>query len=189
MTRMTRDAQQRALDEVYAQIPRIECRGECWDSCGPIQMTRVEQQRMAVRQGKTLPLLSKARRCPMLGMFGQCTVYDDRPLICRLWGVVPSMQCNFGCVPEGGLLSERAGHLLIARAMEISGDHAGAEKTRALWADPATAAWSEAFINQREKERKRAWTRNRDASERDGSALYVDRMGRVSRHRSERAHD
>src|SRR2546429_6087610 len=37
---------------------------------------------------------------------GRCTVYEVRPMICRLWGMVEGMQCPHGCVPEGGHLTE-----------------------------------------------------------------------------------
>lgn len=51
--------------------------------------------------------------CPAL-VDGQCSVYDDRPLICRLWGVTEGLPCPYGCEPDSvvpdadafGMLSE-----------------------------------------------------------------------------------
>ncbi len=36
--------------------------------------------------------------CTFLGPNG-CTVYDERPLICRLYGTVPSLPCPHGQRP------------------------------------------------------------------------------------------
>jgi len=36
--------------------------------------------------------------CPHLGPQG-CTVYAERPLICRLFGTTPHMPCPEGCRP------------------------------------------------------------------------------------------
>jgi len=37
--------------------------------------------------------------CPHLGEEG-CQVYDERPLICRLFGTTPGLACPNGCRPE-----------------------------------------------------------------------------------------
>ena len=37
--------------------------------------------------------------CPHLGASG-CEVYDERPLICRLFGTTPSLLCPHGRHPE-----------------------------------------------------------------------------------------
>ena len=33
--------------------------------------------------------------------------YEDRPLLCRLFGNVSRMPCPFGCEPKGGFISPR----------------------------------------------------------------------------------
>lgn len=181
--------QRRQLEELYASLPKIECKGECWDSCGPIAMTPVERGLIDDVAGVQLPLLQTKLRCPALGMFGTCTVYEVRPLICRLWGLVPSMRCNFGCMPEGGLMRERDGHLAIARAYEISGDHGRAQAIREVFATEDSSAAAEEFIVAHERARKERWAARREHAEASGTQTYVDRMGRVSRHRTERAHE
>lgn len=182
---------QAQLTEVYESLPQIDCKGACWDSCGSIGMSVPEQRRIRERHGRTLPLMAAFAAqgdgmCPALTMFGQCSVYADRPLICRLWGLVPSMRCNFGCVPDGGLLTERDGHLLLARVSEIAGDHGQAAKIRALWEDPDTAAVTERQLRQLEDERKVAWTVRRNLAERNGTAIYVTPQGLTSK-RTEQA--
>lgn len=108
------------LAAAYASLPAIECRGQCQDSCGSIAMSRLEQARIAARYGRTLPLIAAFdRSCPALTILGRCSVYADRPMVCRLWGLVPSMRCPHGCLPEGGLLDEAEGLRLMARVIEI----------------------------------------------------------------------
>ena len=47
------------------------------------------------------PKKSDVLTCPALDVaFGLCSVYPDRPTLCRLWGVVEKMRCPFGCEPE-----------------------------------------------------------------------------------------
>lgn len=196
---MTRHSSRRAapdvqaqLDAVYASLPSIECRGQCWDSCGSIGMTRVEQRRIAEQHGRTLPLVAAFAAqgdglCPALTMLGRCSVYADRPLICRLWGLVPSMACNFGCRPEGGLMAERDGHLALARVAEIAGDHGLAAQIRALWEDPDVAAETERRLRRLEAERKVAWEARRNLAEARGSALFIGPGGRIARERTGQA--
>jgi hypothetical protein len=37
--------------------------------------------------------------CPLL-VDNRCSMYDNRPLICRLWGIIREMPCPFGCAPD-----------------------------------------------------------------------------------------
>ena len=85
-------------------------------------MSRVEWERIIERLGfepkagdfSTLLDL----QCPMLSPDRRCNVYDIRPLICRLWGLVRTMRCPWGCVPERWL-SHEDGHRLLARVEAI----------------------------------------------------------------------
>ena len=86
-----------ALDRLYSELPRLDCKGLCADSCGPIVMSRVEWDRIGQVLGHKPQ--AKGIDCPMLAA-GRCTVYDVRPAICRLWGIAEEMPCPFGCKPE-----------------------------------------------------------------------------------------
>ncbi len=81
------------LHQIYARVPHIACKGLCAESCGPIQMSKLEHEILGEPPA--------AMTCTLL-VAGRCSRYEDRPLICRLWGVVPEMPCQFGCQPEGG---------------------------------------------------------------------------------------
>lgn len=120
------------LDALYAQLPRIECRGSCHDSCGPIDMTRPERRRIAVAGYEVTPeaAIVAGMRCPALTVLKRCAVYPVRPMICRLWGLTRAMTCTYGCVPEGGHLSEAQAYEFLACAADIAGETAQAARFR-----------------------------------------------------------
>lgn len=121
------------LDEQYARIPSmLNCNGQCWHTCRNISATRLENERVAEvghplarripdaeedkrkRHGEEMP-----NRCTNLGPFGNCTVYADRPYVCRLWGTadLPALRmrrCPMGCEPERWLSLEEARDIGIA---------------------------------------------------------------------------
>lgn len=91
---MSDEIERRAL---WAQVPSVNCRGLCTESCGPIGMSRAEEAILA-RRGVTVGFDPETLTCDQL-KFGRCSVYEDRPMVCRLWGAIPDMPCPFGCEP------------------------------------------------------------------------------------------
>src|ERR1044072_6244417 len=98
-----------AIQALYAQLPTIACKGYCHDSCGPIPVTDVELEAMARAAGREVTAMEGpgSRRflvrlhandldCQLLHK-GQCTIYESRPLICRLMGVTEGLPCVYGC--------------------------------------------------------------------------------------------
>lgn len=119
--------QDRELDALYATLPRLDCQGFCSESCGPIGMSVRERTRILERSG---PVKSDSSgTCSMLAE-RRCTVYEIRPMVCRLWGLVRSMPCPYGCRPEGGLLSDEDGKRLLAAADRLGGKAGPAEFER-----------------------------------------------------------
>ncbi len=98
-------------------------------------MTVLEQRHIRESTGVVLPLAQAGKLCPALTMLRRCGVYEARPMICRLWGMVPMMRCNYGCVPVGGWLTDRQAYEFLARVAELAGDHAQAERYRAPFRD------------------------------------------------------
>lgn len=82
------------VEALYAEVPEFECRGLCQESCGAISMTAAERRRVEQHTGRKHEPSSP---CQHLGPMGQCTIYDVRPLVCRLWGLSPMMRCPHGC--------------------------------------------------------------------------------------------
>jgi hypothetical protein len=118
------------LDAIYARIPGMNCKGLCQECCGSIGLTRLEQDRIQQRHGLRLPLMAVFEdQCPALDRAGRCTVYNDRPAVCRLWGAVPSMTCPHGCEPDQ-TMTDAAGLLAIADVEDLAGNPARAEHLR-----------------------------------------------------------
>lgn len=120
-----------ALEALYEQLPVVRCQGLCADSCASMGMTVLEQRHIRARTGKSLPLAHAGHLCEALTMLRQCGVYEARPMICRIWGMVAAMRCDYGCVPEGGFLSDAQAYEFLARVFELAGDHDQAEAYRA----------------------------------------------------------
>lgn len=117
-----------ALDDLYAQLPSLDCKGLCADSCGPIDMSDAERTRIA-EQGTTInPQQTKPGTLTCVALnetfgAGRCTVYPIRPMICRLWGVAESMPCAYGCQPSGGLIPDATALDYLAQALVLGGSH------------------------------------------------------------------
>lgn len=115
-----------SLERIYRAVPAVDCRGLCADACGPIEMSTAERARIADRgvrippAGEALTAIAEGAdaSCPALAD-DRCTVYEDRPLVCRLWGAVQSMPCPHGCAVTPGLLMDAGARALIDRAERI----------------------------------------------------------------------
>jgi hypothetical protein len=117
-----------AITDIWSAIPPVACKGLCQDSCGPIAMSNDEDSRIR-RRGFEIPPMAEALAaldrgedyyCPAL-VDGSCAVYEDRPTICRLWGVTESMPCPHGCTPEQALTREESHELLRLSAVAGGG--------------------------------------------------------------------
>ncbi len=120
------------LEAIYAELPDIDCQGRCWDSCGPIEMSKIERDRIR-KAGVEIPFGSfhvhGPYKCPALTMFHQCSVYSIRPIICRIWGLSRRLPCTYGCRPER-YLSEPEIYELMARIFDLSGQPQEARMAR-----------------------------------------------------------
>jgi len=120
------------LDALYEQIPMLECKGRCHDSCTLIPASELEHRRINA-VGKTIgPRMSgrsisnlrtsaagRTPRCPALGPFNNCTIYAIRPFICRAFGVARDLRCEHGCVPDK-ILPEGEIENIMARIEQLS---------------------------------------------------------------------
>ena len=115
------------MSDVYRLIPPVACRGLCVESCGPISMSKREEKVMQ-RRGVKVPPLAEAVAavergedyyCPALAD-SRCSVYEDRPTICRLWGATESMRCPHGCTPDDALSQEES-YRILRLAAEVGG--------------------------------------------------------------------
>jgi Fe-S-cluster containining protein len=102
------------LKKIYEQVPDIECRGLCQHSCSFIPMSKFEKKLLTEKFGNANFL---ADPCPKLSN-GKCSIYADRPLVCRLYGVVPEMVCIHGCKPKK-MLPSAVGYKLRKKIEKI----------------------------------------------------------------------
>lgn len=117
-----RSDRDRALEAIYAEIPRIpDCTGECATACTGIAMFKGEWERVVRSFGRTPRRLQRAdQKCPMLSPTGKCMVYSVRPYICRLWGTTRELRCPKGCKPERWLSLEESLDI-FSRISEVAG--------------------------------------------------------------------
>ena len=109
----------RKLHEVYATVPTIDCQGKCTDYCGAIGMEKGELEEMKKASGSE-PNVTKDLTCNYLEN-GRCSIYADRPLICRIWGVIEDFSCPHGCRMTRKLAPTEIINL-FAKVKKIAGD-------------------------------------------------------------------
>lgn len=112
-----------SLDTIYERVPGIDCKGLCQSSCGPIGCSGAEAQRLQ-DLGHTLPMAVNhpthgPMTCNHLSAEGRCKIYENRPLICRLFGVAEGIECPHGCKPKK-LMSRIDAHKLFDLADALS---------------------------------------------------------------------
>ncbi|MGO4260779.1 YkgJ family cysteine cluster protein [Lysobacter sp. TAB13] len=93
---MTRNDQK--IDELRRRIPSFTCIVGCHDCCGPVTASSEEMARLPVKSEAEHDAALAELSCPHLGSHG-CEVYNERPLICRLFGTTPQLLCPNGQRP------------------------------------------------------------------------------------------
>jgi hypothetical protein len=126
----------RQVREVYDMVPEVVCKGLCHDTCTSVGAAPLERavirERHGVELGPAIPSKQlaelddrgEAPRCPALSALNTCSVYQHRPLICRLYGADAGLPCAHGCVPaRGGWLDTDVGTEMIGVVELISRVH------------------------------------------------------------------
>jgi len=87
------------LKKLRAEIPSFKCKSGCHDCCGPVTASSEEMARMPFKTEIEHEAALTELRCPHLGDNG-CEAYEERPLICRLFGTTPRLPCPNGNRPD-----------------------------------------------------------------------------------------
>lgn len=87
------------IRDLRRQIPSFECVPGCHDCCGPVTTSSEEMARLPRKTAAEQDAALEALNCVHLGPDG-CTVYEERPLICRLFGTTERLPCPNGRRPE-----------------------------------------------------------------------------------------
>lgn len=107
------------LEAIYARIPKVNgCHPGCNNCCGPVPVGPAEARRIAspirledYRGVKITP--TNCGTCAFSTSAG-CSIYNQRPLLCRLFGAVdhPRMTCPHGARAKNLLTNEQARELI-----------------------------------------------------------------------------
>ena len=102
------------------RIPSFECVKGCHDCCGPVTTSSEEMSRLPVKTDAEHEAALDEWNCVHLGPKG-CEVYEERPLICRVFGTTPNMPCPNGCRPTEMIDSKTEGqiHHYIANTRQV----------------------------------------------------------------------
>jgi len=131
------------IQAVYDLVPKVRCKGLCGDACGPIGMTVREAD--ALREDGIVPPRTRVHpkhgvlMCDKLTDGDRCSMYDRRPLICRVYGAVRALRCEHGCKPEGGFIDMERVVELVAMLDDGRGDYHSAPELRRQLAEHGNA--------------------------------------------------
>jgi Fe-S-cluster containining protein len=102
------------------RIPSFTCKPGCHDCCGPVTASSEEMSRLPVKSDAEHETALANLSCPHLGKNG-CEVYDERPLICRLFGTTPRLACPEGKGPEKNVdpRIERQIHQFLSETRQV----------------------------------------------------------------------
>ena len=101
-------------------IPSFECVPGCHDCCGPVTTSSEEMARLPRKTQAEQDAALERLDCVHLGPNG-CTVYEERPMICRLFGTSPRLACPRGRGPEQMIdpAAEQLVHQFIATTRQV----------------------------------------------------------------------
>jgi len=86
------------IEALRDRIPSFKCIVGCHDCCGPVTASSEEVARLPVKTDAEHEAALADYNCVYLGKQG-CEVYNQRPLICRLFGTTPRLPCPNGRRP------------------------------------------------------------------------------------------
>lgn len=98
MKTQAEDKQGTVVKMFRSAIPAFPCLPGCHDCCGPVAASTWEVAQLPVVDPATRSERAARLACAHLGPAG-CTVYEDRPLLCRQFGTVAKMACPHGRGP------------------------------------------------------------------------------------------
>jgi len=124
MTQTEEDNLIARLYRCYARVPQFQCKEDCSECCGIVPIAPVEHLNIAnwmkehhirTRRMQRVDLLT----CPYTDG-NSCAIYEARPLICRLFGVIrhKDFLCPYKREPVE-LLTQREANNLIEEVFRL----------------------------------------------------------------------
>ncbi len=108
-----------------ARVDSLKCKGLCVECC---ELIPYPKRIRDLYPGLDLPAnhfqvtfrtADGKKPCPFLTE-GRCSIYANRPALCRLWGNTERLRCPFGCEREGPLLTYKEGFRYLRKHGEGS---------------------------------------------------------------------
>jgi hypothetical protein len=78
------------LTSLYKKVPELKCIPGCFECCGPVPVC--DEEARILKLSSNLTPTSFNHTCSYASSLG-CKIYNDRPFLCRLFGVVEKMKC------------------------------------------------------------------------------------------------
>jgi len=93
-----------AILKLRTEIPTFKCKDGCTDCCGIIFFSDWERKQIKDKRKDT------SLTCPYVNSENRCDIYNDRPIVCRIFGTTESggLKCFHGCKPDQPLTEEQA---------------------------------------------------------------------------------
>ena len=106
----------REIKRLRLLIPTFTCIPGCSDCCGPVPFSHWEWEKISDQRKAT------CLDCPYDGEAG-CEIYEDRPIMCRLFGTVdhPQLRCPHGRGPEKMLTAQEGAAIADQYAKLVGG--------------------------------------------------------------------
>jgi len=107
---------QQILEDLRRMIPSFTCIPGCTICCGPVPFSKIERKAVKGKKRGSTEGLACAYECKE-----GCSIYEHRPIICRLFGTVndPSIQCKYGFMPETVLSKVQADRIMEIYMREL----------------------------------------------------------------------
>jgi hypothetical protein len=115
-----RIACQKIEEYLARELPTMRCERRCHGACGPVLMSRAEENRIRDRlHGGFIHARDPDGLCNRLTHDNLCSIYSIRPAVCRLWGLAEGMLCPFGCRPSR-VLTKEEGYAILREVNRLS---------------------------------------------------------------------
>ena len=94
---------EKEITDLYKRIPSSICEPGCVNCC-------INTIQFSPSEGKRMGGYDWNGSCPHL-VDGKCAVYENRPLVCRIYGTSETLPCS-GCTPERVLSKEETADII-----------------------------------------------------------------------------
>lgn len=115
------------IQKIADRIPAFECIPGCTDCCGPVPFSASEWAAVPVKKPMpttdTAELLAQLYQgvsvtCPYAVKDVGCSIYAQRPIMCRIFGTVEDLRCPHGKRPEQ-LLTIMQGKTILRHYLRV----------------------------------------------------------------------